>query len=330
MCSKRLPNRLIKKSFRAYNTRCQLVLFVLPDGEVFRLFPFQFLKQQIDVVLKLLVVLVDLHRVDHLDQRGEALFLVMPLIVDVPDEGRVEQGFRLDPKIVPGLGVAGGVGDQGRYQLQNILFRMDIGKGVVVHGLLEVDGVKDADSVALLLQQRSALHGDAALGVCDHEGAGVSLRCALHEVGLKPEAGLAAAGAADHQHVFVPCRLGVLWPIVHGQALGLRQDDVVGKDGIDVGRDVLRRSPAGRAVFHVFSELLGILALDVDRQPDQACRQDAYAEIDRVKAGGQGRKRRFAALQNMQGLCGEIRARSQPCRLPQLGAQQREQKIGAV
>ena len=31
MCSKRLPNRLIKKSFRAYNTAGELVFLILPQ-----------------------------------------------------------------------------------------------------------------------------------------------------------------------------------------------------------------------------------------------------------------------------------------------------------
>ena len=83
----------------------------------------------------------------------------------------------------------------------------------------------------------------SAFWVRDHKRAGVLFRGALHEVGLQPEAGLAAAGAADDQHVFIPRRPGVLGPVVHGEALCLRQDDVVGKDGIDEGRDVLLRAP---------------------------------------------------------------------------------------
>lgn len=65
----------------------------------------------------------------------------------------------------------------------------------------------------------------------------------MHEVGLHIEAGLAAAGAADHQHILVPGRLGVFGPPGHGQAFGLGQKDVVFKLGVDVGGDVLGGAP---------------------------------------------------------------------------------------
>ena len=74
-------------------------------------------------------------------------------------------------------------------QLQDVLFGVDVGKGVIVHGLLEVDGIEDLDAVRLIndlavlilhglsvlpqlgcapLEHFSALHQDGALGVCDH------------------------------------------------------------------------------------------------------------------------------------------------------------------
>ena len=61
--------------------------------------------------------------------------------MDIPDKGAVQKRFRLDPEIVSGLALAFGVGDQRCHQLQNILFRVDVCKGVIVHGLLEVDGI---------------------------------------------------------------------------------------------------------------------------------------------------------------------------------------------
>ena len=47
----------------------------------------------------------------------------------------------LDPEIVSGLAFAFGIGNQRCYQLQDVLFAMDIGERVIVHGLLEVDGI---------------------------------------------------------------------------------------------------------------------------------------------------------------------------------------------
>ena len=58
-----------------------------------------------------------------------------------------------------------GVGDQGRYQLQNVLFRMDIGKGVVMVTFLEIDGVQDFVAVLIAPQRISALRHDTALRV---------------------------------------------------------------------------------------------------------------------------------------------------------------------
>ena len=54
--------------------------------------------------------------------------LVSAEIVDVPDKGGVEQRFRLDPEIVSGLAFAFGIGNQRCYQLQDVLFAMDIGE----------------------------------------------------------------------------------------------------------------------------------------------------------------------------------------------------------
>ena len=108
---------------------------------------------------------------------------------------------------------------------------------------------------------------------------------ALHEVGLDVKPGLAAAGAADHQHIFVPGRLGVFGPPGHGQAFGLGQQDVVFKLGVDVGGNVLGGAPSGRAVFLALAVLLGVLALAVHDEPDSHCPGNAHAEVKRMQAG---------------------------------------------
>ena len=128
-----------------------------------RLTACQLLEGQIHVVLKGLIVLAHLHGVDELDERGEVLFLLRGFVVDIPDERRVEQRLGLLPEIVPGFPVPLGVGDEGRDQLQNILLTVDIRKGVVVVGLLEVDGIEYLHLVAITEHELSALHGDAAL-----------------------------------------------------------------------------------------------------------------------------------------------------------------------
>lgn len=70
--------------------------------------------------------------------------------MDVPNEGAVQQRFRLDPEIVPGLALAFGISNESRDQLQDVLFRVDVGEGVVVHRLLKVDGIQNLDVVRFI------------------------------------------------------------------------------------------------------------------------------------------------------------------------------------
>ena len=107
----------------------------------------------------------------------------------------------------------------------------------------------------------------------------------MHEVGLHIEACLAAAGAADHQHILVPGRLGVFGPPGHGQAFGLGQQDVVFKLGVDVRGNVFGGAPPGRTVFLALAVLLGVLALAVHDEPDSHRTNNANAEVKRMQAG---------------------------------------------
>ena len=95
MCSKRLPNRLIKKSFRAYNTRRHFEFAVLLHGEVVRVLLLQLGEQQIHGRLKLLVVLPRLAGADEVQQGDEVALLRLRLVPDVPDEGGIVQALGL-------------------------------------------------------------------------------------------------------------------------------------------------------------------------------------------------------------------------------------------
>ena len=158
--------------------------------------------------------------------------------MDIGDQGCIEQGFRLYPEIVSCASFALGIGDQGRYQFQNILLGVEVGKGVITHGLLKVDGVEDLDPIPFSLQELSAFDEDAALGVGDHI-AGM----ALHKIRLDEKARLAAAGTADDQHIFVAGIRRIFRATRHHEPFRLGQDDVVLKHRVDIGRDVFRRSP---------------------------------------------------------------------------------------
>ncbi len=117
------------------------------------------------IVFETLIVLSHLHGVDKLDEGGKILFLLRGLIVDIPDKGGIKQRFGFLPEIVPALAIPLGVGNQGIHQLQNVLFRMDIRKRVIVHGLLEVDGIEHLDTVVVALQELSTFDEDAAFSV---------------------------------------------------------------------------------------------------------------------------------------------------------------------
>ena len=165
VCSKRLSIALIKKSLRAYNTRRKLIFLILPYGEVVRLAALQFLESQINGILKVLIVFTHFHRVHHLDQRGKILFFLGRFIVDIPDQRRVEKRFCLLPEIIAALAVAFGIGNQRRYQLENIFFGVDILKRVVVVRLTEIYCVEDFDLVVVPLKQFSALDDNCAFSL---------------------------------------------------------------------------------------------------------------------------------------------------------------------
>lgn len=138
---------MIKKSLQAYNTRSQLEFCILPDGKVIRLFLLQILKHQIHRILEILIVLTDLHGVDKLDQCGKVLLLFRRFIVDISDQSTVKKGLGFVPEGISAFSFALGVGHERGGELQNVLFAVEIGEGVVVHGFSEIDGIEDLDAI---------------------------------------------------------------------------------------------------------------------------------------------------------------------------------------
>ena len=65
----------------------------------------------------------------------------------------------------------------------------------------------------------------------------------LHKVRLDEKPRLAAAGAAHHQHVLIPRRLGVFGAVGHHEPLCPGENDVVLKLRIDVRGDILGLAP---------------------------------------------------------------------------------------
>ena len=229
---------MIKKSLRAYITRRQFIFMILAHGKVIRVFFFERVKEEIDRVFEIVVVLAHFHRVNHCHQRVKVLFVRWCFVKDVAHQCAIQQRFGVSPKWVAAFLPAVGIGNQNICQLQDILFRMNVMERVIVERLFEVDGVEESNLILFLFQQVSALDEQTAFGVC-YDIAGM----ALHEIGLQKVAGFAAARSADDQDVFVPRRPGVFGAAVHGQPFRLCQQDVVFENGVDKRLDVLARSP---------------------------------------------------------------------------------------
>ena len=89
---------------------------------------------------------------------------------DIPNEGRIQQAFRFDPKILGALfALALGVADQRVYQLQNVLFRMDVAKRVVAHTLGKVNGIQHFYPVAAPHKELAHLADQTSFRVGNHE-----------------------------------------------------------------------------------------------------------------------------------------------------------------
>lgn len=109
-----------------------------------------------------------------------------------------------------------------------------------MHGFSEIDGVQDFDFIPGIREHLSALDNDRTLGV-SHDIA--DLFGHLHEVRLDVKSCLTAAAAADHDDVFVPSILRMLWSTTHHQPFGLCEDDVVLEYRVNKRFDVLLVAP---------------------------------------------------------------------------------------
>ena len=128
----------------------------------------------------------------------------------VGDQGGEQKPLAFLPEGVPAGPFALGVGHQGRDQFQNVLLAVDIGKGVVVHGLFKIDGVQNFYLITIFQHGLPTFKHDCTFRIGYDIGT-----MALQEVRFQPKSRFARAGAADHQHIFVPGVLGVRWTIAH-------------------------------------------------------------------------------------------------------------------
>ena len=158
--------------------------------------------------------------------------------MQISDQGSKQKTFTFLPKWIAAAAFSLRVGHQGRDQFQNVLFTVNITERIIVHRLFEVDSVQDFYLVAILQHGLPTFENYRSFRVSDHIGA-----VALQEIRFQPKPGLSAAGAAHHQHVFIPGILGVRRTVGHHQPFRFGQDDVVGKLGSHERLNVLGGAP---------------------------------------------------------------------------------------
>ena len=183
-------------------------------------------------------------------------------IVQIRNQRGQQKPLCLVPEWVAALTFTLCVGHKGRDQLQNVLFLVDIGERIVVHTLFEVDGIEDFQLVAILQKGVATLDYDAAFRVSDDITA-----VHLQKIRLQPESCFTGTRAANNQHVFVSCILGVCWAIAHHQAFRFCQDNVILKLRSHKRCNICRSTPPGRAVLHAVPVLLCIFASQVYGKP---------------------------------------------------------------
>ena len=137
---------------------------------MFRVFFFQPFKHLVYRGLKFWVVLAGFAGIYHFKQRREIHFIVRRFVPDIANEGRIQKPFRFYPKIFRALfALALGVTDQRVYQLQNVLFRMDVAKRVVTHTLGKVNGIQHFYPVAAPHKELAQLADQTSFRVSNHE-----------------------------------------------------------------------------------------------------------------------------------------------------------------
>ena len=200
---------------------------------------FQFIEHEVNGIFESLVILSGLRNVDQFEQGSEVFLVFRRFVPDIADECGIVELFCLDPEILPGLiAISLRVDDDRIDQFEDVLLAADVGERVVVHGLTKVDRVQRLNDIPVFLKHLPTFDQYCALGISDHIGT-----VHLHEVWLHKEAGLARAGTTDDKDVLIPRVLRLLRSAVHGQPLGLGEDDIVGEVIIHVRSDVFRSSP---------------------------------------------------------------------------------------
>ena len=131
-----------------------------------RVSAFQLIKHDVNGIFECLVILSGFRSIDHFEQ-GSKVFLVFRCFVpDVADKGCVVEFFSLHPKVLAGfIAISLRIDDNRIDQLEDVLLTADVGKGIVVHRLSEVDGVQGLDDIPVLHKHLAAFDEDCTFRI---------------------------------------------------------------------------------------------------------------------------------------------------------------------
>ena len=94
--------------------------------------------------------------------------------------------------------------------IQKCLKKRSYKQAIIGYGLFEIDGVQNCYLITIFQHGLPTFKHDCTFRIGYDIGT-----MALQEVRFQPKSRFARAGAADHQHVFVPGVLGVRWAVAH-------------------------------------------------------------------------------------------------------------------
>ena len=224
----------------------QFVLFILLDRKAIRLSFFQARKHIVHGVHKILVILLDLHPGNHVNQGVHVPILGGALKNDIGDEGAVKQGFRFCPEWIAFLAFAFCVGNESVHKFKNVGLVADVRQRVIVHGFCEINGIEHLDPIPTLLQEVTHLPENASFGIDTHIAASAVFICAgLQNLRGKPEPGFAGAGRTDHTGIEIAGVGRIFRTGIHGKELRPGQNDVVFKLWIYERGYIFRTAPTG-------------------------------------------------------------------------------------
>lgn len=179
-------------------------------------------EQQVEGRAEVLIVLASLSHGEQCQKAGQVVILRREPVAEKRDECRIEHLLGVLPERVSRLAVAVGVHDVAVHERQDVGVGLHILEWVVVHGLIEVDGVERLHLISVVREEKPCILEERALGVGDEIA-----RVELADVGRDVIERLARAGTADNQNIQVSVKFRIELRTMEGETEVLREDEVV-------------------------------------------------------------------------------------------------------